>query len=886
MQFGKINTFNTQETKEPTLLKLVDVALPKHVKSVSVPKKTKPIIVKKLYEGAQHPHGQVKETKSTACLTEERGYLTRQFSWFFKKSAPMEDNDNTLFQVLYQQALDLFNKHNYMVAWEKFHEAWETSVDNPLEEILCLERMGLCHIAVAENQYTHVIVLSDLTPIPSPDLISHDAIIVSNKRLVTTKYWNSDNRERMLHNFDHSVLPKKFRQVVFLPEYCKHPELIKDSIVLVKDGFNVSAMWEDENKIFCKKLDFKDHPQILERFPKKRGNESNDKSYVDAVVKACEITSTNIHEAPGKIFLLFRNCPPPEKIEDIPDQTIVIHPKSEYFRTVYWKDSNNIYSKQLDLRPLLNSKKVSAHEIKIIFRKGSFECMECDKSQEMIDRIQVLFGCRANNYIIEDNRFVLDVVLSYSPNFDYKKTLKYYDKAIALAEMHLEGVAKVNILNDLIYLKSRVLIKLGLHNKAEDTLCRYFKSQSEEKSFRGQNTEIIKAIEEIAHIIQVDRVDSTKDKNPELKADEKSELSHCQTVVTHYSSAKALVAQKRYTEALSHFNCALEHAFINKDNIWFHRSLINEILCDKACVHQYLGHYASLQQCLRLIQAQPNIYRIVDGEYGIFWATMNKWEFTNKLLNNGPEVALLIAQTYSELGDYKEALYYYDKCLDVENSLRYLSLCKDETLETKETHLATLDEKIVNLDTNKNLKKQKAYEMLICRMPVEWWIHKSFAFFCADLIGHARICVEDGLKFNPGDQHLLFIKAVVLLHQNQALAADALLEQVLKTSKVETYEYVMALLGKGLVLAVNNHEAAKTYFQQAEKAILSCMLREQLHYYLIKGKILAVQGLDKLANVAFETALKLKPDYIPVLREVKPIHQKHVVVPIYSGPRL
>jgi len=530
--------------------------------------------------------------------------------------------------------------------------------------------------------------------------------------------------------------------------------------------------------------------------------------------------------------------------------------------TAYWNNNNRVVSKSINLFAKISSVKIFS--MAKVMNQCPLQREKSVESEKMIYQIQKLFGCHTSNYRIKDENIAMDIVSGYDQNPAYKEALKYYGKALELIEKHLEGGARITKLDDLLYLKSRALIRLGLHNKAVTMLQSHF--QTDVLLLEIQKGRAREIFEEAKKILQTDRIDNKEDKKPELKSEEGTELSLCQSITMHYGQAKIFVAQEKYIEALNYLNIALENAFKSQNNIWLSPTLINEMLCDKACIHQYLGHHSALLQCIELIQSRP-AFRILDGEYGIFWATMNNWDWTSAFQNDGNEMRFLVARTYNELGNYKAALHHLDKCFNLEHQPHDFS--ENMSLVIKGTHSTVFEEKVSNLDATQQLKKLSTFEAEARFMSVEWWFNKSFTFFCADLTEKAMRCVDDGIKLSPDSPHLLFVKAVVLLSHAKLAAADLLFDQLLKMSKTDTHEHTMSLLGKGLVLAVDNIEQAQVYFQQAEKAIMKHMLREQLNFYYIKGKILTTLGLNELANSAYDAALVLKPDYVPVLQCVK-----------------
>ena len=176
--------------------------------------------------------------------------------------------------------------------------------------------------------------------------------------------------------------------------------------------------------------------------------------------------------------------------------------------------------------------------------------------------------------------------------------------------------------------------------------------------------------------------------------------------------------------------------------------------------------------------------------------------------------------------------------------------------------------------------------------------YNGFAFFC---LGNLEGALAE---FNSEQYHAIqyvSYKGYVLLLQGDSKSAEALFDNTLQNFQ-SSEDKPFAILGKGLLaLSRQQLKIAEDHFQHADKGVaelkhadksvaeLSLILHfesglpKKLRYYFVKGKMLAKLGFPEQAQMAFQQALKLKADYVPVLQEMEklghavPVETKAIV---------
>jgi tetratricopeptide (TPR) repeat protein len=128
----------------------------------------------------------------------------------------------------------------------------------------------------------------------------------------------------------------------------------------------------------------------------------------------------------------------------------------------------------------------------------------------------------------------------------------------------------------------------------------------------------------------------------------------------------------------------------------------------------------------------------------------------------------------------------------------------------------------------------------------------------------ATICLKEGIKLNPDAGYPVCYQGYIAIINNNIDLAENYFHAVLKRDATSPG----ALLGKGLVALLQKKErVAQQLFQQAQES--QCNLPMKLEFYYTHGKVLAKFGFIDEAQLIFQTALQLKSDYIPVLKEME-----------------
>jgi WD40 repeat protein/Tfp pilus assembly protein PilF len=163
---------------------------------------------------------------------------------------------------------------------------------------------------------------------------------------------------------------------------------------------------------------------------------------------------------------------------------------------------------------------------------------------------------------------------------------------------------------------------------------------------------------------------------------------------------------------------------------------------------------------------------------------------------------------------------------------------------------------------------------------------KGCALFYANKFKQALETFNELLKDDDGKAaYSPCYKGYILLSQGEQENAEKLFTHVLSIKS----NFYLALVGKGLVKRIENQlDLAKSFFQQAEKAAEST--NEKIEVYFIQAKVLEKLGFIEEARLALHAALQIKPDYIPVLEELKKfsseISQSTSTAPVEDSSRI
>jgi WD40 repeat protein len=238
---------------------------------------------------------------------------------------------------------------------------------------------------------------------------------------------------------------------------------------------------------------------------------------------------------------------------------------------------------------------------------------------------------------------------------------------------------------------------------------------------------------------------------------------------------------------------------------------------------------------------------------------------------NNSQCELVLPEIDYAVDASQEKMKWIDYGTSLVENVQYLSamICFDNVL--------TLDPRLLLGLYNKGYcyiqlgRYQEAIECYdnIFRMDREYYgkynilRFKASALFYLNKFKEALVCFDDLLKNSGKPKYSPCYKGFIFLIQKDYESAERLFDQVLK----DHTNFYLALLGKGLIYQVKytNLQLAQLYLQQSKMNVEN--LEEEFEFYFIQAKVFSALGFLKEAELAFDKALVLRPDHIPVQQE-------------------